>query len=520
MPTVILGFCLIVVLTAAISLAILHAQFRAWRPRLWKQNVLRRIADLRGRKSRLTRPDPDGVQARADRLAAELFDRHLQSISLDRLADFPGIGPGTVERVRGAGGRTLADLPRFPFQSIMGVGPSKAHDLRAAVTQLLGEARSRFDAGGCPEAVELRRKLAGLRAQERERAAARQQELVAVERALRSTESVLAEARDVTFWNFLFRRTTTGPTDETMSRSLPSAEPTPPPPPVARVVRAPAPPAPPVPVPRTVAAKPVLPAAFPPNPPAKPAAASPAPADIFAAELANARPPVTASADAHPDLPKLWAYARFGYVVAKADGRVAQTEAKVIRSFLDERFGHDPVLVRHIDPLIERTAGRIPPEEQSLADVRSVTTPAERQELYRFAERIADASGERNRREQEMLGRVVAAFGLTPQAAPPKPPPAPAAPPDPRTVLELDPGTEITVELIRRRFALLNDRLDPTKAAGLGPEFAAMAADKRNRVRVAAEAMLAPFGEPLDKAAPPPPADLRHNPDLDDAFGG
>jgi uncharacterized tellurite resistance protein B-like protein len=568
MPSVILYFCLIVVLTAVISLAILYTQFRAWRPYLWKQNVLRRIADLRGRKSRLTMPDPDGVEAQADRLAAELFDRHLQTISADRLADFPGIGPGTVERVRGVGGRTLADLPRLPFQSIMGIGPSKAHDLRAAVTQLIGEARSRFDAGGCPEAVELRRKLAGLQAQERERAAARQQELVAVERALRSTRALLVEARDVTFWNFLFRRTTIGPTDETMSRPLPSAEPAPVPPPVGRVVRPKTPPPPPVPVSRPVAAKPVPQAAFPPISPAKPTVARPAPADIFAAELASARPPVTSAADTNPDVPKLWAYARFGYVVAKSDGRVAQAEVKVIRSYLDERFGHDPVLVRHIDPLMERTEGRVPPEAETLADVRSVTTAAERQELYRFAERIADASGERNRREQGMLARVAVAFGLTPPApnreplpgvapasstkpdivletdsgteitvasvrgrAPqrspliasqrtPSPASAPAPPIEPRALLEIDPGTEITVDLIRRRFALLSERLDPAKAAAMGPEFAKLAAEKQERLRAAAEALLAPFGEPLKKPALPPSTDLRHNPDLDDAFGG
>ena len=73
---------------------------------------------------------------------------------------------------------------------------------------------------------------------------------------------------------------------------------------------------------------------------------------------------------------------------------------------------------------------------------------------------------------------------------------------------------------MRRRFTLLSERLDPSRAATLGPEFAALAAEKRDRVRRAAEALMARFGEPLEKAAPPPPADLRHNPDLDDVFGG
>jgi hypothetical protein len=87
-------------------------------------------------------------------------------------------------------------------------------------------------------------------------------------------------------------------------------------------------------------------------------------------------------------------------------------------------------------------------------------------------------------------------------------------------VLEIEPGVELSAELIRRRFALLTDKLDPAKATALGPEFARLADQKRAAVRAAAEALIAPFGVPLDPpAAPPPPADPRHNPDLDDVFG-
>ena len=90
---------------------------------------------------------------------------------------------------------------------------------------------------------------------------------------------------------------------------------------------------------------------------------------------------------------------------------------------------------------------------------------------------------------------------------------------DPRAVLDIDPTTPLDPDLIRRRYQLLTDRLDPAKAAAFGPEFARMAEEKRARIRAAAEALIAPFGEPLEKPAAPPPADLRHNPDLDDVFG-
>src|SRR5437763_5413423 len=109
MHPVVVGSLLTGVIASAIALVVLHWQFRNWPPRRWKAQVLRRVADLRARQSELAGPDPDGVQSRADRLAADLFGRHLQSIPVDRLAEFSGIGPGTVDRVTRAGARTLAD---------------------------------------------------------------------------------------------------------------------------------------------------------------------------------------------------------------------------------------------------------------------------------------------------------------------------------------------------------------------------------------------------------------------------
>ena len=111
-----------------------------------------------------------------------------------------------------------------------------------------------------------------------------------------------------------------------------------------------------------------------------------------------------------------------------------------------------------------------------------------------------------------------------PTAAPPKPPAPPAvaspAVQEPRQVLDIAASVELSPELIRRKVALLTDPLDPTRAAALGPEFAKLADQKRAAIRAAGEALVAAFGVPLDPpAAPPPPADPRHNPALDDAFG-
>jgi len=54
----------------------------------------------------------------------------------------------------------------------------------------------------------------------------------------------------------------------------------------------------------------------------------------------------------------------------------------------------------------------------------------------------------------------------------------------------------------------------------MGPEFVAMAETKREALRVAAETLIRPFGEPLEPTkGPTGPPELRHNPDLDSMFG-
>lgn len=251
----------------------------------------------------------------------------------------------------------------------------------------------------------------------------------------------------------------------------------------------------------------------------------PEPADLFRAALGEPKPPPVAVGE-HPQLTKLRAYIRLGLLAAKADGRIAKSERLALREFLAEKFGHDAALVRHFDPLLEQVEKALPAEADVLAEVRALTSLDERPELFALAERVAVSSGERNPRKIDFLARVAQALGITPtarlsaQAATVAAKPAPPAT-SPRAELEIPAAAELSVELIRRKYALLADRLDPAKAAALGADFAHLANDKRIALRRAAEELLAPFNAPLEKpAAPPPPADLRHNPDLDDVFGG
>lgn len=471
---------LLVLVVLAAVVGYFYWRFRQSPANQWAHRLARHVGDLNRRRQELL--DPAG---RTDlrKLADELFRRHLRSVSVSELARFSGIGPGTVDKVSTAAGATLADVTNFAFEQLPGIGPAKARDLRDAVAALVKEARSRFDAGACPEAQEYRRQLAALTAGDRDRALAREREIAAIDAALVDSVSLVDLARGVTFANYLLRRPVPGLTDAVIARPLPEAKVLP-----APVVE---------PVPPPVAV-----------PVAAPALTKP-----------TAEPFVLPPTHDDPRLAKLRAFARFGLLVAKTDGRVAQAERKEVRRHLGAAFGHDAFLARHLDPLMEATEAETLDEGAILAALKEATTDAERNELFALAERITDGSGERNQREKDMVARIAVAFAIAPVAKPVAPTPVPVAA-DPRAVLEIPPDVELSAELIRRRFALLGDKLDPAKASALGPEFAAMAERKRTELRRAAETLIAPFGAPLDPPpAPPPPADIRHNPDLDDLFG-
>jgi uncharacterized tellurite resistance protein B-like protein len=531
MPTAILLVVLLLVLTAAISLAVLHWRFQRWPPSVWKHLLARRVAELRSRRDDLRAEAAGDAEAGVAQLADDYFRRHLQTIPLDQLADFPGIGPGTLDRLRQAGCRGLGDVAAARVESIHGIGRTRAKDLSAAVGSLVRAARSRFDAGACAEAHEYRRQCEQILADGRKRALMRDRERAAVDAALRECDALTDIARRVTFWKYVSNQDIPDLTDTILSRPLPTprvARPIP----VAPLVtpdpvptRSQSPPRAPAVVsakaaPRSVVGAPIA--------PARDERPSPLPpADLFRAELQKPVEVPEPHRTEHPWLRKMRAVTGLGFVVAKADGRVAEAERRAIRTFLGTTFGHDGVLVRHIDPLMEQTEAAVPDETAALLDVCKLTTGSERAELYAFAERVADASGGRNARECAALARIAAMLGVQPQT--PRVHPSPASTPAPaiaatagdecKALLNIPPDAPLTVDLIRRRYTLLTEKLDPARAASLGPEFRRMADEKRVRIRAAAETLLAPFNAPLDPPAAPPPADLRHNPDLDDVFG-
>src|SRR5262249_3671543 len=147
-----------------------------------------------------------------------------------------------------------------------------------------------------------------------------------------------------------------------------------------------------------------------------------------------------------------------------------------------------------------------------------------------------------NKREAALLEKIAQRLGVerrphtpmpSPKAVPPTPPPAAVSKPLPEkpkpvaptrndylAALEIDADAPLSADLIRRQYRLLSERYDPEKIAALGGEFVAIAEQKRAAALSAACALIALFGEELERPAEhAPPADLRDNPDLDAVFG-
>ncbi len=624
-------FLAVVVVPLAYALGVAvhyYRKFRRTEAYRWRNDVLGREAALR----RAYRAAKDGGRRTdLDALREKYFAEHLRTVGVDAVAQFTGIGPGTVDRLRQAGLRTLADLIDYPFHRLPGIGPSKSADLRAAVRELVADARRRFEGGDCAKGLEFRDHRDRVRRREREEDEDRERRLKELTADLRELGPQVAVAKRITLWNFFWhdgrypgyadvappvaRRDpeeragpaatdvdndvrvvllpphsnpakmspesptalnvtvqcaacdarlqvtssrprpqyrVTCPRCGAVSTITPPAKPAPLPVVKPLPVATPVPPPVPVPANAPVAVRPSTAAPVPPprmsaKPPGRALPSSGQPTDLFADALKSSAPAPAPAAE-HPELPKLRALAGFGLMVAKADGRIAKAERAAVREFLATLFGHDPVLARHLDPVIETVEKAIPAEPVAVAEVVRRTSPNERRRIYLAAERIADACGKRNRQEEDLLERVAVALDVQPSpkivsaAAPPprvqssaaytpaaasapaapKPPvePPQLRPPDPRKLLEIEPGVELSVELIRRRFTLLFEKVDPAKARDFGPEFVAMVEKKRADLRAAAESLIAPFGVPLDPpAAPPPSADIRPNELLDDIFG-
>lgn len=446
-------------------LILLFLRYRHSPAVLWHARVVRRRSELVARKAKVLAAASTPAIAQ---LGQELFTRFLRTIPVSALSTQPGIGPATVDKLQTAGWQTLPDVRSNALDTLPGLGPAKAAEVRAAMKKVMADARGRFDAGACPEGVEFRKRSAELAATERAKDDDRQRQVVAIDEAIAKLDRLAVIAKDVSFWNSLFHQKVPGLTDAVLHAELPDVAPH------SRRSEGLG-----VSIPRTSplegevagtagsGGRGVSRQADP--PPGSGSALTDLPRKGGGEQTASPLPP--APTEPPPAVARLRAVCRFGFLVARADGRVAKAERTALRDHLGRVFASDTIALRFIDPEMEKAENTTLDE----ADVTAAVQPfpqVERRELLELARRIASAAGQTSAKEQQLLARLQAALGEpVPVVAPapaPVPPPPPAVATDPRHNPDLD----------------------------------------------------AVFGAPAEAPKPPPPpTDLRHNPDLDAVFG-
>lgn len=125
----------------------------------------------------------------------------LDTITVDQLDEYPGIGPATLAKLRGAGYTTLAVLQHSPLH-LPGLGAKRLADIDRAVRHLTRQCRGRFTAGGCPEGQELAERLKTLLSQSREREVQGRARLQAAEAFIAQWQSLAALAQAVTLRHY------------------------------------------------------------------------------------------------------------------------------------------------------------------------------------------------------------------------------------------------------------------------------------------------------------------------------
>lgn len=546
----------------------------------WAAEVLHLLQDaencvrLENRQLRELEKERD---AKARSLREEAFAAHLSEYSVDELEAYPGIGPSTVGKLRAAGFVNLARLHRAQIQ-IHGLGEKRLGDIKNAIRNLLGKARSTFDTGNCRQTHKLADQLETLSTRYdrlEERASTRAQ---AAEEFIDHLGESVEYARRATFWRWFrpISHEALIPSD-VMDASLPDLETA-----LQAAEQQSARSGTAKPSPRPANAVPILPISMPCQ--AVPHAQAPKHAPAIAPQ---AEPQM--SDETHVVLMELTI--QFALGVARADGPVTWTERELIQQHVRNRFSYNRALLNRAEALCAHYDTAAIDWERCLGEINRRFTTGHRTALMEFAGQIVAVSGKEAGCAAPFLLRLAQSLGVPPlalpQAEPPAAPLVPAPPPPSRpaavnpaisrkvgavrvaaaapqaapqpsptvpaplppppvvssppptrpiapppkpagptkdqclSLLEIPTGTPLSADLVRRQWNLLSERLDSEKVASMGPEFVKLAQAKLATLRQAAESLLEAMGEKLEtKPSTPPVQDLRHNPDLDDVFGG
>jgi uncharacterized tellurite resistance protein B-like protein len=423
-------------------------------------------------------------------LKSRAFHSFLATIPVDALKSFPRIGDGTVAKLQQAGYSTVASI-RNANVVISGLGEKRLKDISNAVQGTVTQARERFAKGDCPQAVELSSRLASANSKHLELQSVIQSRIDSARRVIEDTGNSYRVACKVTFLRWFFKKKEPMVPQEMLKQTLPDLS--------------------------TVTSE----------------------AEAHARQLVSC----AASAQSALGVPERSSHEISGealleiscelaFAVARIDGRIARSERDKILKLMQSRSARSPDVDNRIKLLMAHYETAAIDVDACLRRIRDEFPPAQRQEFLLLANQVAAAAGQMNDREIGFLNRLSHEWDVpwnAPKvlAEPPAStsvsatvPMTPIRPSDPRAVLEIEPSVPLTVDLIRRQYNLLSERLALDKVQAMGMEFVTLAENKRAAIRAAGEALIKQFGEPLEPPEQPgEPAELRHNPDLDAMLG-
>lgn len=202
--TILLALCSLLSLTGLVGLLVLYIQFCNSAEKRWATAVHNRLRDaqscIRSENQQLRALNAQR-DAEARSLLEEQFAKHLGDYSVNELDAYPGIGPGTIGKLRGAGFDNLATLSRARIR-IHGLGEKRLADIKSAIRDLLRKARSTFDEGECRRAHSLADQLQTLSARYDRLEATARMRARAAEQFIHRLGETVAYARTVRFWRW------------------------------------------------------------------------------------------------------------------------------------------------------------------------------------------------------------------------------------------------------------------------------------------------------------------------------
>jgi hypothetical protein len=575
---IVLILFLLIVLTALISGFIIYLQYRNSPVKRWSRQVLTLLGNAR-RRLRAERRSYERmeVEKRAEvaRLSETAFRKCLARVPVARLQEYPGIGPGTVEKLRDGGFSTLAHL-RGASIHIHGLGEKRLSDIRAAIAHLTKETLRQFESGASAEARELSEQTSALDVQYDRLEYVTNSRIKAIEGVIRQVEEVADYARQVTFLRYFRPITETPPVPlEIQETPLPDLD--------AIVQEA-------IDEANRVYSRASAKAARQP-----PAEASPAPADVVAvavpvgvsktastattkgtsAHLASspasrpnvARPKLPSQdvrsgaqpvgqfdrgkqpleapqpkADEQRHLQIMEATIQFAFLASRLEGPAKAETAALIREHIRQRFAYNPSLYNHGKGFIAHYETGAIDREKCLQSIRDLCTPEHRAILLQLVAQIMGASETPYAKASQTLSEWRKLLGVPSPAKPdanPQPPikravskdavqtgpraadiPASATDAELRSLLDIEPSVLLSAELVRRQYRLQWERLAPEKVQAMGADVMATVAKKRDSARTAAVTLLGRMGQKLaEEVDDVKPKELRVNPDLDNVFG-